>query len=55
VVTFHWALLYTMNGVATRETMTGAKEQVCIERQDKAPKVKQFMAMETGAEKEERW
>jgi hypothetical protein len=32
VVTFHWALLYTMNGVATRETMTGAKEQVCIVR-----------------------
>jgi hypothetical protein len=29
-MTFYWTLLYMMNGIATRETMTTAKEQVCI-------------------------
>jgi hypothetical protein len=30
MVTFHWTLLYMMDGIATRETTTTAKEQVCI-------------------------
>jgi hypothetical protein len=52
---FDSALLYAMNGIATHETMTHAKNKFASsgERQDKASKVKQLMATDTGAEKEE--
>jgi hypothetical protein len=32
MVTFYLALLYTMNGIATRETTTSTKERVFIIR-----------------------
>jgi hypothetical protein len=46
-MTFYGTLFNTMNGVATRETMTRG------ERRDKALKVKQFTATDTGTEKME--